>query len=294
MAVETCQFRVAGVDRETGEDVSIVIEAATKAAAEVKADKQGIDTTHIVPLRDPAAEFAAKEENLYAVDAAEARMTTPTDKLIEVCVPEEEVTDDAEAYAESESETTQIVGSIARPAYTSPVVSWVPSTPHTSLGMVAFVLAVLCGISAGGYFVLIHEPSKVSADTQRLEFGEDLYVDVIGSEVDVPGQTPMQSNAFSRQPTHGTEDATAPQTERPQNLVRPDGAPAFVLQSVVVSHEGRFAILNGQLYKQGSEIAGCTLVSVADDWVLMQWGGAQFVVELKPNTPDPQAGTRQR
>lgn len=296
MAVETCQFRVAGVVRETGLDISLVIDAATKAAAEVKADQQGIDTTHIVPLHDPAATTTDHAEDQYAIDAAEARTTTPTNKLIEACVPEETVKPDLTPDVPSEAEPVMIPDAIMRPAYTTPVVGWTPSDRPSAMSLLVFALFILGGITAGGYFVLIHEPASVSAQSQPLVFGNDLYVDVIGGEVDNTDQPAVNANAFSHRnetAAHRTHDTAPPPSL--QNLHRPSSAPALILQSVVVSHEGRFAILNGQLYKEGTQVAGCTLISVADDWVLMQWHEAQFVIQLKPNTPEPtQHSVRER
>lgn len=59
------------------------------------------------------------------------------------------------------------------------------------------------------------------------------------------------------------------------------------LQSVVSSHEGRFAVINGKLYKQGAAVDGQTLVSIADDWVLMEKKGEQYVLQISPRKDKP-------
>ena len=53
------------------------------------------------------------------------------------------------------------------------------------------------------------------------------------------------------------------------------------LQSVVTTNRGRFAVINGKLYEQGGSIGSATLVSVADDWVLIERDGKQFTLKIE-------------
>ncbi|MFI4860359.1 MAG: hypothetical protein ACIAXF_06730 [Phycisphaerales bacterium JB063] len=299
MAIETCQFRVVGVDKDTGEDVSVVIEAATKAAVEVKAEKLNIDTTHIVRMKradDPVAD----EHTQYLLDAAEARSTTPTDKLIEEVVPPETPRETFTAAPKPASLTQHtpkptpdqepaVIAAVSRPAYSVPSVKWSSPRP-TGKSALVFVAAVLFGIAAGGYYVLVQQPMSASAD-EALLYGDDLF--------DTPGTTTPatdnnrprlnNANAFAQR-QGGAPSANHTQAPSTNQANTPRPAPAaqrvrLELQSVVVSHEGRFALINGKLTPQGGVISGCTLVTVADDWVLLERGGEQFVLRIIPNAP---------
>ena len=53
------------------------------------------------------------------------------------------------------------------------------------------------------------------------------------------------------------------------------------LQSVVTTNKGRFAVINGKLYEQGGAIGSAKLVSVADDWVLIERDGKQFTLQIE-------------
>lgn len=294
MSVETYQFRVAGVDIDTGEDVSVVIEAATKAAAEVKAEQLNIDTTHIVRLKrhdDPSAD----EHTQFTQDAAEARSTTPTDKLIEEVVPPEEPkikltsAPPPPPKPQPQPEPQQappVLAAISRPAYSAPSVKLGGNRP-TGTSALLFILAVLCGIAGGAYYVLVQQPNSASADPAHLLTGDALF-DTAPEEAattERPSQPRLNNtNAFHQR--GGRSTATAPPTQPPAITPRePEPAPraTLELQSVVVSHEGRFALLNGKLTPVGETIAGYTLVSVGDDWVVLEHNGEQSVLRIVPN-----------
>lgn len=285
MSVQMEQFRVAGVDRETGEDVSVVIEAATKAAAEVKAEQQGIETTHIARLKQ-ADELPPEESELFSADAAEALSSRRTENLIEevaMAVPDEPAPPKMPPPPPEAPPPVmpQVVAAISRPAYTTPVMrrDREYSSPFSAF---AFVLLVLAGLCGGAYFVLVHEPNASLADEHELVFGDDLYMDPTPPIEQSPR---ARSNAFvnGQQPARVNPAGTA--TRPPAELPRQASVdvPALVLQSVVTSHEGRFAVINGKLYKEGAQLAGCTLRNVADDWVLMERLGEQFVLEIESN-----------
>ena len=308
MAVETNEFRVVGVDKDTGEDVSVVIEAATKAAAEVKAEKLNIDTTHIVRMKrhdDPPADDHVQ----YAHDAAEARSTTPTDKLIEELIepetpremptvvmvptpsplPPDHNVKTANAAA---GQPPVVLAAVSRPAYSAPTLNLAGKRPSATSAML-FVLAVLLGIAGGGYYVLIQEPNAVSAND--LLPPDELF--------DTPASAPPATatprpqlnnpNAFGQRNSHGPRTTpVAPLQNAPAANNTPTPTPpaqpaanarpvTLELQSVVVSHEGRFAVINGKLVAQGDTIAGCTLVNIADGRALLQKDGEQFVLEIE-------------
>ena len=283
MGIETEQFRVIGVDKDTGEDVAVVIDAATRAAAEVKADQQNIDTTHIVRLK-PDGETMLQEHTDYAFDAAEARTTTPTDKLIQEIVEHEPLPPTPGPITTTPT-TPEIVTTISRPGYTTPTHQYTGTRP-TGLSALVFIIVVLAGISAGGYYVLVHQPNLASAD-DHLMSGEDLFDHPFAEQPAVQADTQPsgQPNVFSRQ--HGSSSAntypqnTQRQAQQPASSQEPS---ALVLQSIIVGQEGRFAVINGQLYKEGSELAGCKLIRVDDNSVLMERQGAQFVLDI-PQAP---------
>ncbi len=307
MSGQMQQFRVVGVKNGSGEDVSVVIDAATKAAAEVKAEQMDIETTHIVRLKqdEPAA---PDEHELFSSEAAEALAAKRTDKLIEEVVPPEEpkgVVEQVEAPApqvqaktRAKPEPNPVIAATTRPTYAAASAKREPAGADVS-GMRAFgfVLVVLLGMAAGAYFVLVHEPNQVQADDHEITFGEDIFSDVINGELVLGEDPPEVRDAFE-----GAKNATRPLAPAGDNdegqfiiIGRPTAEPAsaggdqptadrpsLILQSVVTSHEGRFAVINGKLYKEGSTIAGSKLVSVADDWVLMENAGDQFTLQIEP------------
>lgn len=313
MAVETTQFRVVGVDKDTGEDVSIVLDAATKAAAEVKAEKLNIDTTHIVRMKrhdDPIAD----EHTQYAMDASEARSTTPTDKLIEEVVPQETPREKPTAHqppappaARPQTQPTQepvVLAAVSRPAYSAPSVKWSGPRP-TGRSAILFVLAVLLGIAGGGYYVLVQEPGSAGADEAAL-YDESLFDD--GSELlapnadaharlnhqnafgdrgtrpRTPSQSPAAQLANNTPPTQTPVVRSNTPAQPADNPTPPASQPVRLeLQSVVVSHEGRFAVINGKMYPQGASLHGCTLLNIADSWVLMDRSGEQFMLRIVTN-----------
>ena len=301
MAVEMNEFRVFGVNKDTGKDVSVVIEAATKAAAEVKADQQNIDTTHIVRMKAP--EDALPDGQMpFIPSAADTHSTTPTDKLIEEVVPPESPREIPEppplqaagpgqppAATPGPSDEPTFIVPTSRPAYNAPTLVGHGHKP-SGMGALMFVCAVLCGIAAGGYYVLVQEPRAADADAARL-YSEPLFDN--GSEVldtDPQSATPLNHHNASGEPgTRPPADTGNTQAQAPAHGATPHQASAsndpagsqpLVLQSVVTSPEGRFAVINNNTYPEGAEIAGCTLLNVADDWVLMQSGGEQFVLRI--------------
>ncbi|MEM1353926.1 MAG: hypothetical protein AAGC44_12070 [Planctomycetota bacterium] len=293
MSVQLEQFRVVGVNRSTGEDVSVVIDAATKAAAEVKAEQMDIETTHIVRLKQ-ADEQPPDEHELFSADAAEALSTRRTEKLIEdiaTAVPDQdqqappspEPPAPEPAPKNRSAPLTEIVAAINRPAYSSPATRR-EQEYHSSSTAFLFVLLVLAGLAGGAYFVLVHEPNALVAQEEQLLFGEDLYFEV-SPPTDPPAQGP-RLDAFNNRPNpQPTDRETTPlQPASPQGSPRhTDDLPPLVLQSIVTSHEGRFAVINGKLYREGAELAGCKLLRVADNWVMMQRGARQFVLEIEAN-----------
>ena len=70
----------------------------------------------------------------------------------------------------------------------------------------------------------------------------------------------------------------------PAETASPGGstsAPKLKLQSIVTTNKGRFAVINAKLYKQGASIGSAKLVSVADDWVLIERDGKQFTLKIE-------------
>lgn len=304
MSVQLQQFRVVGVRNGTGEDVSIVIDAATKAAAEVKAEQMDIETTHIVRIKGEEAP-APDEHELFSSEAAEALAGKRTDKLIEEVVPPEEPRESPEPPAPPTPEVKQqtrskakpapepqaVIAAITRPNYAAPTTTREPVGNVSGMRAFGFVLLVLLAMTAGAYYVLIHEPNNVKAEEHELVFGEDLFSDVINGEMVLGEDPPAVRDAFGA----SGNSKTAPIGDnkefivigQPQAQAASAGGPpatnhpALQLQSVVTSHEGRFAVINGKFYKQGSTVAGCKLVSVADDWVLMEKDGKQFTLQIE-------------
>jgi hypothetical protein len=318
MSVEVQQFRVVGVRNGTGEDVSIVIDAATKAAAEVKAEQMDIETTHIVRLK-PDEPVPPDEHELFSAEACEALVGRRTDKLIEEVVPPEEprqskpvpviegppTTSNAQAQAQTkpqaktQAKSNEIVAAITRPSYAAPSTSR-DAAPDNISGARAFsfVLLVLLGITAGAYFVLVHEPNKVTAQHHELVFGEDLFSDVVPTEATTTAgpvrdafgnQSPTPNNKPAidkgQQVFIGNPDTSAGQAASAagSNTKKPKATQPLELQSVVTSHEGRFAVIDGKLYKQGAMIGDSKLVSVADDWVLIEAAGKQYTLQIEAN-----------
>jgi len=293
MSVQLEQYRVVGVKRSTGEDVSVVIEAASKAAAEVKAEQQNIETTHIVRLKQ-ADELPPDAYELFSADAAEALSSRRTEHLIEniaTAVPDEpappprpEPPRPEPVPSRKPAPMPEIVAAITRPVYTAPAMRREPEY-NSPFSAFAFVLFVIAGLAGGAYYVLIHEPNALIADQHELVFGDDLYIAAPTSASGKPANAPR--DAFdNRTSTQQTQTSTNNQPlNPPANLPRQpsNDVSALVLQSVVTSHEGRFAVINGKLYKEGSELAGCKLLKVADDWVLMERLGEQFVLEIESN-----------
>ena len=151
---------------------------------------------------------------------------------------------------------------------------------------------VLLAMCAGAYFVLVHAPNAVEADNTELLFGDDLYLDVI-APTDPQHQAAHVRDAFTQQVDRRpapTDPLIAPNE---QINITPQAADAgtLVLQSIVSSHEGRFAVINGRLIREGSAIEGATLMNIADNWVLMQRDGEQFTVRgrLDDRAARPQA-----
>lgn len=326
MAVETNDFRVVGVDMDTGEDVSVVIAAATKAAAEVKAEKLNIDTTHIVRMKrhdDPSAD----EHTQYAHDAAEARSTTPTDKLIEEIIepetpreapemvmvptpsplPEPAPAQHAAPSAPAAQQPPVVLAAVSRPAYSAPTLNLGGKRPSATSALL-FVLAVLLGIAGGGYYVLVQEPNAANAND--LLPPDMLFDESNTAPPPAPVQRPQLNNpnAFGQRATAGprttpvaplqnapsnntpaTQTPAPPQpaaTPEPTPQATPGGSSGVAtlhLQSVVVSHEGRFAVINGKLIAQGDQIAGCTLLNIADGRALLEKDGEEFVLEIETN-----------
>ena len=312
MSVQTQQFRVVGVNTETGEDVSVVIDAATKAAAEVKAEKMQIETTHIVRLKADTPE-PPDEHELFSSEAAEALAGKRTINLIEEVVAPEEPAEAASSAGSAPGLKTpnppthaphQLVTAITRPNYAAPASRQDAYSDQVS-GLRAFglVLLVLFGISAGAYFVLVHQPNATTAQDHELIFGQDLFSDVLEpATLDQP--TDNVRDAFNRRAANGDPQPGGPPIAPDQQLQitpalqatpalaggsntqvpqppAPSKASKFKLQSVVTTNQGRFAVINGKLYEQGGNIGSAKLVSVADDWVLIERDGKQFTLQIE-------------
>ena len=309
MSVQMQQFRVVGVSTETGEDVSVVIDAATKAAAEVKAEQMCIETTHIVRLKQETPE-PPDEHELFSSEAAEALAGKPTASLIEEVVPPEEPKQAPPAETASavgpqhpqppsHPKDKDVVAVIARPTYAAPNTRREPTGADVS-GVRAFglVLLVLLGISAGAYYVLIHEPNTLKADEEELIFGQDLFSDVIDPVSIEPADRKMR-DAFNNRTTNTAPEPGGPPIAEDQQVVindQAEGASApgltpkrpgkLTLQSVATTKDGRFAVINNKLYKQGSMIGSATLVSVANDWVLIERDGKQFTLKIEASSSE--------
>ena len=310
MSVQIQQFRVVGVNTQSGEDVSVVIDAATKAAAEVKAEKMHIETTHIARLKTDSPE-PPDEHDLFSIEAAEALASNRTINLIEACVSHEKTEAPPPAEAASAAGSTgrpdagpqptqhpsphEIIPAITRPSYASPASQQGPRADQVS-GLRAFgiVLIVLFGISAGAYFVLVHQPNTVKAQGDELVFGQDLFSDVL-EPATIDQSHEKLRDAFNNRTTSANAQ---PNPEGPPialdqqlqiNLTDDTSAAGsstaskFKLQSVVTTNAGRFAVINGKLYKQGASIGSAILVSVADDWVLIERDGKQFTLQIDSN-----------
>lgn len=313
MSVQMQQFRVVGVNRGSGADVSVVIDAATKAAAEVKAEQMNIETTHIVRLKQQEP-TPPSEHELFSAEAAEALAGKRTDKLIEEVVPPEEpraitptpvpvpvIPDPPKSKRRQAPEPPAVVAAITRPTYAAHT-NKREAAGDAASGINAFglILLVLLAITAGAYFVLVHEPNAVEAEQHELVFGEHLFSDVTaenpsGADIDLPdafnkrtsppgsSQPPIAkdrqinlTNTADNTDKQATPKPAATNTPRPVKLE---------LQSVVTSHEGRFAVINGKLYKQGATVAGHKLLNVADDWVLVEKDGKQNVIQIRSDQP---------
>ena len=300
MSMQTQQFRVVGVNTQSGEDVSVVIDAATKAAAEVKAEQMHIETTHIVRLKTDSPE-PPDEHDLFSSEAAEALAGNRTINLVEACVSHEKSKPAPPAEAASSARfptkaiippPQEVVAAITRPSYAAPATQRDTHVDEVS-GMRAFalVLIVLLGISAGAYFVLVHQPNTTTAQNQALVFGQDLFSDVLES-VPLTQQAEPVRDAFNNRATNTTAQPNNPPIALSEQLkIGPPAepkvsagsteAPKLKLQSVVTTNKGRFAVINGKLYKQGADIGSATLVSVADDWVLIEREGKQFTLQIQ-------------
>lgn len=292
MSVQTQQFRVVGVNSLTGQDVSVVIDAATKAAAEVKAEQMQIETTHIVRLKQDTP-TAPDEHELFSSQAAEALAGKRTHKLIEEVVPPEEPKPVAMIPAASVRPMEHsIVAAITRPSYAAPLTHRETTAAQVS-GVRAFglVLLILLGMSAGAYFVLVHQPNRVSAQDHDLIFGQDLFSDVLEPAVaQIPDRDSLRDAFNQRAAAKQDSDPAGPPIAVEQQLhIRPpasisggpEAAKTLSLQSVVTTHKGRFAIINGKLYEEGGSIGSAKLVSVADDWVLIERDGKQFTLKIQ-------------
>ena len=309
MSVQTQQFRVVGVNTKTGEDVSVVIDAATKAAAEVKAEQMDIDTTHIVRLKQETPE-PPDEHELFSTEAAEALAGKRTDKLIEEVVPPEEPKQAPQAAPTPPptptAEQPSVVTAITRPSYAAPASRQDLRADQLS-GMRAFgiVLLVLFGISAGAYFVLVFQPNHINAQDDELVFGQDLFSDVLEPPAIESPFDKLERDAFNNRTTNTGPEPDGPPIAPDQQInLSPPAGPAsaggstnplettsdnppaatsgkFKLQSVVTTNKGRFAVINGKLYEQGKNIGSAKLVSVADDWVLIERDGKQFTLKIE-------------
>jgi len=292
MSVQTQQFRVVGVNTHTGEDVSVVIDAATRAAAEVKAEKMQIETTHIVRLK-PDEPVPLNEHELFSSDAAEVLASRRTINLIEEVVPYEEPKPSPPPPPPAPAPQA-VVAAITRPNYTSPVTRPEPSRAEVS-GLRAFgiVLLVLFVIGGGAYFVLVHQPNKTIAGDEGLVFGQNLFSDVLENPPTPEAPFDKLRDAFNERAADAASSGPpiAPdqqlQITPPAEAASAAGSPKprkLKLQSVVTTNKGRFAVINGKLYEQGGNIGSAKLVSVADDWVLIERDGKQFTLKIEPKT----------
>lgn len=298
MSVQLQEFRVVGVNCETGQDVSVVIEAGTKAAAEVKAEQMNIETTHIVRIKQDEP-TPPDEHELFSTEAAEALAGKRTDKLIEEVVPPEEpkatpepptskVAPAAPRHAAKPTQSS-IATTITRPIHNTPSMQRDASVSELSgFRAFSFVLVVLLAMAGGAYFVLVHEPNAVEAQEHELVFGEDLFSDVLPPQSDARkrSNTTMR-DAFSNRSEPSATEAPPIAIEQQRFINHPpqQQPDQLQLQSVVTSHEGRFAVINGKLYKQGTTLMGYTLVNVADDWVLIEKEGQQSVLQIESTSP---------
>ncbi|MEM6505093.1 MAG: hypothetical protein AAF711_06475 [Planctomycetota bacterium] len=292
MSVQTQPFRVVGVNTETGEDVSVVIEAATKAAAEVKAEQMQIETTHIVRIKQEAHE-PPDEHELFSTEAAEALVGKRTDKLIEEVVPPEEPKPMTQPAAPQPvaAPTPNIVNAITRPTYAAPASQREPIGSEISgLRVFSIVLLLLLGMSAGAYYVLIHQPNAIQAQDEDLVFGQDLFSDVL-EPAELDQSDDAMRNVFNARgggSGEGQSDDPPIAIEQQLRITPPptqpteNDKPVLQLQSVVTTNNGRFAVINGKLYEQGGAIGSAILVSVADDWVLIERDGKQFTLRIEP------------
>eukprot|EP00752_Nemacystus_decipiens_P015105 g13457.t1 len=308
MSVQTQQFRVVGVNTQNGEDVSVVIDAATKAAAEVKAEQMHIETTHIVRIKQETPE-PPDEHELFSTEAAEALAGKRTDKLIEEVVPPEEPKPaPAPPPPTPQPQPVEVVAAVTRPTYAAPA-SREPSSDTVS-GMRAFglVLVVLMTICAGAYFVLVHQPNTIHAQDHDLIFGEDLFSDVLEPPTLESPFDKLERDAFNEQvKVKASPDGPPIAPDQQINLTPPETQPQveaasaaganqappidatppksssnkLKLQSIVTTHKGRFAVINGKLYKEGDAFGSAALVSVADDWVLIERDGKQFTLQIE-------------
>lgn len=301
MSVQTQQFRVVGVNTQTGKDVSVVIDAASKAAAEVKAEKMQIETTHIVRLKqdEPAP---PGEHELFSTEAAEALAGKRTINLIEEVITQEDriaapPPPPPPPPPAPEPPPPAVVAAITRPNYTAPAVQREHGGAELS-GVRAFgiVLLVLFGICAGAYFVLVHQPNKTIAGDEDLIFGQDLFSDVLEDPPAADAPFDKLRDAFNTRadsaqlggppisPDQQLQITPKPETADVAPPAEPSKPSKFKLQSVVTTNKGRFAVINGKLYEQGGQIGSATLVSVADDWVLIERDGKQFTLKIESKT----------
>jgi len=289
MSVQTQQFRVVGVNTQSGEDVSVIIDAATKAAAEVKAEKMQIETTHIVRLKQEEP-VPPDEHELFSSEAVAALVSRRTSSLIEEVVPPEEPRPTPPPAPEPTP--PPVVAAITRPSYTAPAMHREHYASGVS-GLRAFgiVLLVLLSICAGAYFVLVHQPNQTVAGDEDLVFGQDLFRDVLENPPASEAPFDKLRDAFNQRATDASP--TAPPIAPDQQLqITPPAEPASAggstspkrklkLQSIVTTNKGRFAVINGKLYEQGKTIGSAKLVSVADDWVLIERNGKQFTLKIE-------------
>lgn len=324
MSVQTQQFRVVGVNRQTGKDVSVILDAGTKAAAEVKAAQMHIETTHIVRIKQPTPE-PPDEHDLFAAEAAEALAGKRIDQLIEAVVPPEEPrlapqtqgdvppTSSLASTTQPVEVPSQVVAATTRP--TDPELASRQAGTDQVSGLSAFglVLVILLGISAGTYFVLVHQPNRIQPQHNELIFGQDFFTGAVephafeshtldrkasGRETPVsitpatppiaPDQqikiTPLQANPTQPGSTSAPTSTSADAQTAPLSTPSPNSKRKLKLQSIVTTHKGRFAVINGKLYKEGDAFGSASLVSVADDWVLIERDGKQFTLHITATT----------
>ncbi|MGB0767102.1 MAG: hypothetical protein ACPGYV_05285 [Phycisphaeraceae bacterium] len=289
MSVTTHPFRVVGVNTQTGKDVSIVIDAATKAAAEVKAEQLHIETTHIVRIKEETP-VPPDEHELFSTEAAEALAGKPTASLIEEVTAHEPHEPEPTAHKPTpiRPEPAAVVAAIARPTYAAPANSRdKPADAVSGLRAFGLVLVVLLGISAGAYFVLVHQPNALNAQEPELVFGQDLFSDVITPKTSNNNPAPLR-DAFEDLTNRNTPAQKRPPIAEEQQRIINDRADApkptdarLALDSVVTTNTGRFAVINGKLYKEGADLGSAKLVSVANDWVLIERDGKQITLNMQ-------------